>query len=105
MTKTKKIFKTRDKVKALSTARSLQVFGAEAPTPSAPVHPDLVPGPPPYYRQDPEISFVFDDITATGILILRSFFLDLNALFLRSKNCIVLLVLALPLLAMTLPIS
>ncbi len=37
--------------------------GAEAPTPSAPVHPDLVPGPPPYYRQDPEISFVFDDIT------------------------------------------
>ncbi len=37
--------------------------GAEAPTPSAPVHPDLIPGPPPYYRQDPEISFVFDDIT------------------------------------------
>ncbi|PBK79625.1 hypothetical protein ARMGADRAFT_1092949 [Armillaria gallica] len=35
----------------------------EVPTPSGPVPSDLAAGPPPYYRREPEISFVFDDMT------------------------------------------
>ncbi|PBK82631.1 hypothetical protein ARMGADRAFT_1038424 [Armillaria gallica] len=35
----------------------------EAPAPSAPAPSDLAASPPPYVRQAPEISFVFDDIS------------------------------------------
>ncbi|PBK89739.1 hypothetical protein ARMGADRAFT_1083185 [Armillaria gallica] len=35
----------------------------EVPTPSGPVPSDLAAGPPPYYRREPEISFIFDDMT------------------------------------------